>query len=1131
MRLSVMLCLLFAGSCLATPGLAQTITTFAGGARAIDGAQAVTQSIDAPHGVLSDGAGGYYFSASGEGSRLYHVDADGNLHLIAGGSRPGFAGDGGQSASAQLNSPEDVVVGPDGSIFFADTGNMRIRKITPDGVIKTVAGNGDSLSSGSDGGPAVSVPIYRPEHIAVDGAGNLFIADWFGCRIRKVSVSGTMTTVAGNGVCASVGDGGPAKSAQVGHVEAIAVDQSGNLFFGDGSRIRRIAANGFISTFAGGSQSGFSGDGGPATVARLTSVNGLAIETSGNLLFIDYLRIRKIMPNGVINTVAGTGMSGFSGDGGSALSATLTFPSAISVDMAGNVLIADTGASRIRKITTNGTISTVAGTYPGDGGPATSTRVFPRGLAFDAADNLLIADVARIRKITKAGIISEVAGSTIAASGTGPGNGDGGPASAARFSEPAGIAIDASGNTFVLDCAGPVRKINADGIISTIYQSSGQFFVSNFCRYFLDYDGILKVFSGIAADSEGNLFIAETGRHRILKITPAGVVSTFAGTGTPGFSGDGGAATSANLMSPSGLALDKSGNLFIADSENGRIRKVNSAGFISTYVDTNATMGSVAALVIDRVGNLYFSTLIRDWDTFEYSSLIRKVTPDGNISTVAGVGRPGSNGDGGPAIAAELSLVTGLALDSAGNLFLADELAGRVRRIGLVSTVPSLVSISPLLAGQGATVNVRLVGTSFESPLAIDAGTDLTVTNVTLVSDSQVIATFTTTSSTLVGTRSVTVTTSGGTSNAMDFAIVPPFPDVEITSTHSGNVGVGFKATYVVGITNQGGLVTSGPLTVTDILPSGMTFVSATGDGWSCSASGSLATCSNPAQFAPGAASTLMFVVDVGSDVAGQVTHSPMVTVAGDLIAINNTASERMTVATPNLTLGIASDFSAGEQSWVGLRLPSAFPNDVTGTLKLAFLPDAVHPADDPAIQFATGGREVPFTILANSLEARFGSDVQPRPIAFQPGTVAGALTFSGVLRTGSVETPFSQTRTIPAQVPTIKRIDTDTRNGFVAVITLFSTPREVSELSLQFETQPPVRLSCESASLCKVSGSSLVFDAKALFDAWFSGDSTNGSLSTLRVPLSIQGKIKGTVRARFRNSRGLSEAVPFSLP
>ena len=332
---------------------------------------------------------------------------NGIITTVAGNGTSGFSGDGGPATSASLNYPYGVAVDASGNLFIADFRNNRIRKVSASGIITTFAGNGQSGYSVYNG-PATSAS-FHPAGVAVDASGNLFIADG-SFLIRKVSASGIMTTVAGLGGGSGLGDGGPAISASLFIPNGVALDASGNLFIADegNTRIRKVSASGVITTVAGNGTVGFSGDGGPATSASLNDPTGVAVDTSGNLFIAEHNnnRIRKVSVSGIVTTVAGNGADGFSGDGGPATSASLSHPYGVAVDTSGNLFISDSYNNRIRKVSASGVITTVAGGGTGglgDGGPATSAALYtPLGVVVDASGNLFIADSqnSRIRKVS-----------------------------------------------------------------------------------------------------------------------------------------------------------------------------------------------------------------------------------------------------------------------------------------------------------------------------------------------------------------------------------------------------------------------------------------------------------------------------------------------------------------------------------------------------------------------------------------------------------------------------------------------------------------------------------------------------------------------------------------------------------
>ena len=536
-----------------------------------------------------------------------------------------------------------------------------------------------------DNGPAVEAQLSRPFGVAADGLGNIYIADWGNHRIRKVDSAGVITTVAGTGRPGFSGDGGPAVEAQVGWASGVAVDGSGNIYIADWGnlRIRKVDSAGVITTYAGTGERGFSGDGGPAAEARLDAPSGVAADGSGNVYFADQynLRIRKVDSAGVITTVAGSTVSGFSGDGGPAVEAGLGSPYGVTTDGLGNVYIANRADHRIRKVDSAGVITTIAGSglwgLSGDGGSATEARLAaPYSVAADTSGNVYIADSSnhRIRKVDSAGLITTLAGSGD--------NGDGGPAVEARLFGPLGVAADGSGNIYIADeDDSRIRKVNSAGVITTV-AGTGQLGFSG--------DGGPAVEaqlywpSGVAADGLGNVYIADQYNHRIRKVDSAGLITTLAGSGERGFSGDSGPAAEAQLNLPGGVALDTLGNVYIADTHNHRIRKVDSAGMITTVAGTgergSSGDGGPAAearlsfpndVAPDTLGNVYIA------DSSNHR--IRKVDSAGVITTVAGMAEDGFSGDSGPAVEARLSFLGGLATDGLGNIYIADRQNKRIR--------------------------------------------------------------------------------------------------------------------------------------------------------------------------------------------------------------------------------------------------------------------------------------------------------------------------------------------------------------------------------------------------------------------------------------------------------------------
>ncbi|MCX6631220.1 MAG: NHL repeat-containing protein [Candidatus Solibacter sp.] len=378
-----------------------------------------------------------------QSNQVARMDPAGSLTLVAGiGGQRGFSGDNGPATGAQLALPWGLAVDSAGSLYIVDVGNSRIRKVS-NGVITTVAGNG-GLSYSGDNGPATSAQIGAPLGVAVDSAGTLYISDPGNGRVRKVS-NGVITRVAGTGANGFNGDNIPATSAWLSSPQGIAVDSGGNLYIAEygGTRIRKVS-NGAITTVAGNGSHGSGGDNGPATSAQLDFPEGVAVDSVGNLYISDLNnRVRKVS-NGVITTIAGNGTFGFSGDNGPATGVQLAWPTAVAVDSAGNLYFADSQNNRIRKVS-NGLITTVAGGDVGDNGPAANgVLAAPMDVAVDSAGNLYISSDNRVRKVSN-GVITTVAGNGLAHTLSL----DNVLATSAQLWGAGGLALDSAGNLSV----------------------------------------------------------------------------------------------------------------------------------------------------------------------------------------------------------------------------------------------------------------------------------------------------------------------------------------------------------------------------------------------------------------------------------------------------------------------------------------------------------------------------------------------------------------------------------------------------------------------------------------------------------------------------------------------------------
>jgi sugar lactone lactonase YvrE len=842
------------------------ITTLAGNGSSGysgDNGLAVTGKISYPYGMAVDKVGNLFFADSSN-NRIRKVDTKGVMTTVAGSGLSGFSGDGGAATNARLSGCLGVARDGQDDLLIADTSNNRIRKVDTNGIITTVAGGG----LGGDGGAATNAGLNNPAGVVVDTNGNIFIDDWFNNRIRKVDSNGIITTVAGRATSGFSGDGGAATNASLKQPQGLALGRNGDLFIADygNNRVRKVAANGVITTIAGTGFSLASGDNSAATNAGVNPY-AVAVDDYGDVLIADggNNRIRQVDPYGIITTIAGTNSSGYNGDGVPATSALLNSPRGLTLDNYGRIIIADTDHSRIRRFgqgpallldnvaatnagdytlvinssfgsvtssvatltvllpptivsqpanqsvglgnnavfhvtvfgtdplsfvwQTNGVIqssqtnqdlsltnvqwsdagtyqvvitndygsvtsvlatltvglppaiispptneiaavgddrllsvvvtgdglftyqwqfngadlppiiTTVAGTnvasYSGDDGAATTAGLNqPQAIAFDGVGGMYIADYGdnRVRKVDSVGIIT-----TIAGTGAQGNTGDGGPAVNATLNHPSGVTFDSTGNLFIAESgSGDVRKIDTNGVITRV---AGTGTLGSSVDGGQATNTPLNTVTGVTFDRMGNMYLNETVYNRVRKVATNGIITTVAGKGTAGFSGDGGAATNAQLRTPHAITFDSVGNLFIADYGNDRVRKVDTNGIITTIAGIGSTFfngdnqpATNAALLpnglaVDSEGNL----LISD------SRRIRRVDANGIITTVAGKGILGFDGDGGAATNASMKSNSGIALDQVGNLFIADTGNNRIREAHLAGD-PTL-----LLANLGTT--------------------------------------------------------------------------------------------------------------------------------------------------------------------------------------------------------------------------------------------------------------------------------------------------------------------------------------------------------------------------------------------------------------------------------------------
>lgn len=623
--------LLFAFLSFAASAQQYVMDTVAGGVPPATPAPAAGVSIGDPPRVAVDAAGNAYFASL---HSIFRVDRSGTLVRIAGTGRSGLTGDGGAALAAQLRDPVGIAVDATGNVYFTERAAGQIRRVSADGGISTFA-----------------TGLSNPMGLAFDAAGNLYVAESGAGVVRRFTANGDSTVVAGNGAFDFSGDGGPAISAAFAGPEGVAFDSAGNMYIADtfNHRVRVVTTDGLISTFAGNGFPGFAGDGAAPLKASFILPTDVAVDRSGALYVADLgnSRIRKIAA-GTVSTIAGNSGGLVPLDGLDATAARFSGPTGIAVDTAGAVYLAegsigsgsglDGGAFKIWKINPNGKLATLAGTglrsFSGDAGPASVAQFdSPSGIALDSKGNLYIADTNnnRIRRIAPDGTVTTVAGNALAGF-----SGESGPATLAQLNHPSGVAVDADGNLYIADTGNNrIRKVYANGIIGTLAGNGNT-------AYFGDGGSSLTAAlnrpQGVAVAPTGEVYVADTGNHRVRK-----VINNLIDTVVDG------------LDAPTSVAIAADGSIAVADLGLGIVRVAGPSA-------AQATLGGARGVAFDSSGNLYATG---------YNRVIR-MAPGAAAETIAGGGDCCYAGDGGPAGAALLNAPWGIAADSSGNLYIAD---------------------------------------------------------------------------------------------------------------------------------------------------------------------------------------------------------------------------------------------------------------------------------------------------------------------------------------------------------------------------------------------------------------------------------------------------------------------------
>lgn len=624
-----------------------------------DGGPATAATLNASS-ITVDGAGNVLVV---DDSRIRRIDTTGRITAVAGGGTR--RDEGAPALETDLGSPAGIALDAGGAVYYSDTWSKKVRRIGTTGIVTTVAGVGPKTSPvfSGDGGPALLADLYGPGDLTFDPAGRLHVID--GPRIRRVDAQGIITTVAGGGTYPWGANGVQATDVQLSPL-GLVFDGAGNLSIAESAWIRRVDAGGRITTIAGNGLTTIRrdqtevdpGDGEPAIGVALVPLR-LALDAGGNLYLTEWGRgrVRRIAPSGIITTVAGNGTRGLGGDGGPARQAQLSGPGATATDRAGNVYIADTGNGRIRKVSPGGTITSL-----------------PQ--RFETPSNLTVDGAGRLYVKTRGEVVLRVDPDGLVTRWAGGGNGDvpdGAPA-ASGFVWVQDIAADRDGNLFIID-ADRIRKVDTAGIITTV--AGGGLATPE--------DGLLARSArlsppAVAVDSTGSVLFTDVATQHIWRVTSGGHLTSVAGS-TQGFSGDGGPATAAQLylgvrshVLVTGLAVDGADQIFVVDFMNFRVRRIDTAGTITTVAGNG-------------VG----------WDFMTE--------------------RPPATGEGVPATTTPIA-ASNLSLDRTGNLHLVDPYASRIRIVaGVGLAAPPATPAAALVREGGASAGTGATTTSTTTPV------------------------------------------------------------------------------------------------------------------------------------------------------------------------------------------------------------------------------------------------------------------------------------------------------------------------------------------------------------------------------------------------------------------------------
>ncbi|MBI4911015.1 MAG: hypothetical protein HY820_45820 [Acidobacteria bacterium] len=662
-----------------------------------DGRRAIEAPLGRVNSVATDSAGNVYF-ADATANMVMKLTRRGAVLIVAGNGFQAYSGDGDRAVNASVSFPLGVAVHTDGTVYITDSHNFRIRKVSPNGIITTIAGRDENRTSG-DNGPAERASLGEPKLAALDKNQNFYFVDTDSNavqRIRRISAEGIITTVAGGSNCTVAAnrtyrDNIPANQYCFFGIPAIAVDSAGTLFIADSVAhiVVKVVNNTLLRVAGGGSSTTATA----ALEAQISGPEALAVDSQGAVYFFDRAPRLWRVANGTIAALAG---SDYGFQEGTGTSAQFRGPFGLAVDSSLNVLVADSENFRIRSVSSGGAVSTIAGSgkiydNQGDSLARLSPLSLPYGVGLDPSQTLHIADSFNflVRAVRQNNILT-IAGTGSAGSSTS----NNVPATSVDLGSPMNVVFDSAGNAYFPDFhTHVVRRVSPNGTMTIVAGIAGRSGVGAENVQATATPLNFPIF--VARDSANNLYISDFSNFRVRRVAPDGTIHTFAGNGRYELNGDNGPATQAGIGQPLGIAVDSTGAVFVASrfETTGRIRRIangaittvagggGQSAFNTPVQATLARLGAPAGLAVDGNNNIFFA------DTILHA--VFQLT-GGTLRPVAGTSRRAFAGDGGIATNASLNTPFGVAVDRANNIYIADTFNNRVRA---VTTVPPAFAV------------------------------------------------------------------------------------------------------------------------------------------------------------------------------------------------------------------------------------------------------------------------------------------------------------------------------------------------------------------------------------------------------------------------------------------------------